>query len=148
MGVARSTDNSGAMQRYLVNVSTSAIHDFQAGEATKAYALTKNSGMLLMQQLARDTPVDKMQIVSFHPGAILSPGAKSGGADESSLNWDDSEYSPTVLRHDPPIHIVQSASPPRLPSGRLQTRQHFCTAASYGRHGMLKSCRRGRSASA
>ncbi|TFB01184.1 hypothetical protein CCMA1212_006688 [Trichoderma ghanense] len=82
-------DNSGAMQRYLVNVSTSAIHDFEAGEATKAYALTKNSGMLLMQQLARDTPVDKMQIVSFHPGAILSPGAKSGGLDENSLEWDD-----------------------------------------------------------
>ncbi|KAH0491654.1 hypothetical protein TgHK011_003075 [Trichoderma gracile] len=76
-------------KRYIVNVSTSAIHDFEAGEATKAYALTKTSGMLLMQQLARDTPVDKMQIVSFHPGAILSPGAKSGGADENSLNWDD-----------------------------------------------------------
>ncbi|PTB64644.1 NAD(P)-binding protein [Trichoderma citrinoviride] len=80
---------NGEKRKYLVNVSTSAIHDFEAGKATKAYALTKNSGMLLMQQLARDTPVDKMQIVSFHPGAILSPGAKSSGADENSLYWDD-----------------------------------------------------------
>ena len=86
------------MQKYLVNVSTSAIHDFEAGKATKAYALTKNSGMLLMQQLARDTAVDKMQVVSFHPGAILSPGAKSSGADENSLYWDDSAYSPQSWR--------------------------------------------------
>lgn len=83
-------------------MSTSAIHDFEAGEATKAYALTKNSGMLLMQQLARDTPVDKMQIVSFHPGAILSPGAKSGGLDENSLEWDDSAYNPRSQRRSPP----------------------------------------------
>ncbi|KAL6866703.1 hypothetical protein J3F83DRAFT_121434 [Trichoderma novae-zelandiae] len=80
---------NGDKKKYLVNVSTSAIHDFEAGEATKAYALTKNSGTLLVQQLARDSPVDKMQIVSFHPGAILSPGAKSGGLGENSLNWDD-----------------------------------------------------------
>ncbi|EHK45780.1 uncharacterized protein TrAtP1_012839 [Trichoderma atroviride] len=74
---------------YLVNVATSAIHDWPAGETTKIYGLTKNSGVLLLQQLARDTPVSKMQIVNFHPGAILSPGAKSHGATERSLNWDD-----------------------------------------------------------
>ncbi|PTB41479.1 hypothetical protein M441DRAFT_68502 [Trichoderma asperellum CBS 433.97] len=76
-------------KKYLVNVATSAIHDWPAGETTKIYGLTKNSGVLLLQQLARDTPVSKMQIISFHPGAILSPGAKSHGATERSLNWDD-----------------------------------------------------------
>ncbi|KAL7930457.1 hypothetical protein V8C35DRAFT_324323 [Trichoderma chlorosporum] len=75
--------------KYLVNVATSAIHDWHAGEAVKAYGLTKNSGVLLLQQLARDTPVSKMQIVSFHPGAIFSPGAKRSGLTEKSLNWDD-----------------------------------------------------------
>ncbi|KAL7948415.1 hypothetical protein V8C42DRAFT_362966 [Trichoderma barbatum] len=75
--------------KYLVNVATSAIHDWDAGAATKAYGLTKNSGVLLLQQLARDTPVSKMQIVSFHPGAILSPGARSVGATEQTLDWDD-----------------------------------------------------------
>ncbi|KAL7800037.1 hypothetical protein V8C37DRAFT_2549 [Trichoderma ceciliae] len=80
---------NGDKKRYLVNLATSAIHDWQAGEATKAYGLTKNSGVLLLQQLARDTPISKMQIVSFHPGAILSPGAKSAGLTERSLNWDD-----------------------------------------------------------
>ncbi|KAK4063470.1 uncharacterized protein Triagg1_9347 [Trichoderma aggressivum f. europaeum] len=75
--------------RYLVNVATSAIHDWDAGVNTKSYALTKNSGVLLLQQLARDSPVSKMQIVSFHPGAILSPGAKNAGATERTLDWDD-----------------------------------------------------------
>ncbi|UKZ56665.1 hypothetical protein TrVGV298_010505 [Trichoderma virens] len=77
------------VNRYLVNVATSAIHDWAAGEAVKAYGMTKNSGVLLLQQLARDTPASKMQIVSFHPGAILSPGAKHAGLNEQSLNWDD-----------------------------------------------------------
>ncbi|KAJ4857272.1 short chain dehydrogenase domain-containing protein [Trichoderma breve] len=76
-------------KRYLVNVATSAIHEWEAGVNTKAYALTKNSGVLLLQQVARDTPISKMQIVSFHPGAILSPGAKSAGATERTLDWDD-----------------------------------------------------------
>ncbi|KAL7910145.1 hypothetical protein GGI35DRAFT_356926 [Trichoderma velutinum] len=76
-------------KRYLVNVATSAIHDWPAGVATKAYGLTKNSGVLLLQQLARDTPVSEMQIVSFHPGAILTPAAKSTGATERTLNWDN-----------------------------------------------------------
>lgn len=77
------------MQRYLVNVATSAIHDWVAGANTKSYAMTKNSGVLLLQQLARDSPVSKMQVVSFHPGAILSPGAKNAGATERTLDWDD-----------------------------------------------------------
>lgn len=88
------------MQRYLVNVATSAIHEWEAGVNTKAYALTKNSGVLLLQQLARDSPVSKMQIVSFHPGAILSPGAKNAGATERTLDWDDSTYTAHALRHD------------------------------------------------
>ncbi|KAL6697539.1 hypothetical protein J3F84DRAFT_407147 [Trichoderma pleuroticola] len=80
---------NGDKKRYLVNVATSAIHEWAAGVNTKAYALTKNSGVLLLQQLARDTPISKMQIVSFHPGAILSPGAKNAGATERTLDWDD-----------------------------------------------------------
>ncbi|RFU72130.1 hypothetical protein TARUN_10128 [Trichoderma arundinaceum] len=80
---------NGDKKRYLVNVATSAIHDWKAGEATKTYGLTKNSGVLLLQQLARDTPISNMQIVSFHPGALLTPGARVFGLDERSLNWDD-----------------------------------------------------------
>ncbi|KAH6605201.1 hypothetical protein Trco_006908 [Trichoderma cornu-damae] len=83
-------------QKYLVNVSTSAIHDWPAGELTKSYGMTKNSGALMVQQLARDTPVCKMQIVSYHPGAILSAGAKRAGLNERSLNWDDASLPADV----------------------------------------------------
>ncbi|OPB45241.1 short chain dehydrogenase/reductase [Trichoderma guizhouense] len=84
-----STWEQFVVHRYLVNVATSAIHDWVAGANTKSYAMTKNSGVLLLQQLARDSPVSKMQVVSFHPGAILSPGAKNAGATERTLDWDD-----------------------------------------------------------
>lgn len=156
-----------SLQKYLVNVATSAIHDWPAGEATKIYGLTKNSGVLLLQQLARDTPVSKMQIVSFHPGAILSPGAKDVGATERSLNWDDSTCIPKLSGQETPsaqlfqksplcviglacgltMFVVQSVSPLRLPCGQLQTRRPFCTVASSGRHGMWRSSRAGSSES-
>lgn len=87
-------------------MATSAIHDWPAGEATKIYGLTKNSGVLLLQQLARDTPVSKMQIVNFHPGAILSTGAKSYGATERSLDWDDSTSIPNSLDRRPHLPIT------------------------------------------
>ncbi|KAK5991400.1 hypothetical protein PT974_09681 [Cladobotryum mycophilum] len=80
-------------KKYLINVSTSAIHDWQAGSYIPAYGLTKNSGTLLFQQLARETPVAEMQIVSLHPGAVLSPGAREAGFDETSIAWDDVDLS-------------------------------------------------------
>ncbi|EHK18888.1 uncharacterized protein TRIVIDRAFT_216651 [Trichoderma virens Gv29-8] len=83
--------------------------------------MTKNSGVLLLQQLARDTPASKMQIVSFHPGAILSPGAKHAGLNEQSLNWDDSAYSPCSLTqvfssYGLPCRVVNTNHPCHLVS--------------------------------
>lgn len=43
-----------------------------------------------MQQLASEKDPSDIQIVSFHPGAILSPAAVSQGMDETSMDWDDS----------------------------------------------------------
>ncbi|KAJ4321011.1 hypothetical protein N0V84_005592 [Fusarium piperis] len=76
-------------KRYIVNVSTSAIHDFPAASYAPSYSLTKNSAALLLQQIAREWKVSDIQIVSFHPGALLTPGATSLGLDETSLPWDD-----------------------------------------------------------
>ncbi|KAK4149661.1 hypothetical protein C8A00DRAFT_46764 [Chaetomidium leptoderma] len=77
-------------KKYLVNVSTSAIHLFDTeAERLPTYALTKNSGTLLIQQIAKDTKPEDMQVVSFHPGSVLSEAARSVGFDESSLDWDD-----------------------------------------------------------
>jgi NAD(P)-dependent dehydrogenase (short-subunit alcohol dehydrogenase family) len=66
-----------------------AIHDFGAPGDQPNYNLTKNSGTLVFQQVARDTPSDKIQIVSFHPGAIFSDTAKALGYTENSMAWDD-----------------------------------------------------------
>ncbi|KAJ3539244.1 hypothetical protein NM208_g5570 [Fusarium decemcellulare] len=75
--------------KYIVSVSTSAIHDFPAASYAPSYSLTKNSATLLLQQLAREFQSTDTQIVSFHPGAILTQGAKGLGADETTLPWDD-----------------------------------------------------------
>ncbi|KAK4061638.1 uncharacterized protein Triagg1_10180 [Trichoderma aggressivum f. europaeum] len=54
-----------------------------------SYGLTKNSGTALMQQIAKDVRPDELQIVSIHPGSVLSDTARAAGLDESSLSWDD-----------------------------------------------------------
>ena len=38
-----------------------------------------------------DTDPNDMQIVSFHPGSVLSESARNLGLDETSLDWDDGE---------------------------------------------------------
>ncbi|RFU26871.1 hypothetical protein B7463_g9468, partial [Scytalidium lignicola] len=76
-------------KKAIVNVSTMGIHDFVISARQPIYAITKNSCTLLLQMIALDTKVSDVQIVSFHPGAIFTPGARSVGEDESSLPWDD-----------------------------------------------------------
>ncbi|GAB1320961.1 Short-chain dehydrogenase [Madurella fahalii] len=83
-------EQGGNRPKYIVNVSSTAIHNFTTESSfIPTYALTKGSGTLLMQQIAKDTDPKEMQIVSFHPGGILSESAKNVGYDESSLDWDD-----------------------------------------------------------
>ncbi|KAK4233516.1 hypothetical protein C8A03DRAFT_47961 [Achaetomium macrosporum] len=87
-------ETSSKTQKYLVNVSTSAIHLFETdAKPMPTYALTKNSGTLLIQQIANDTDPGDMQIVSFHPGSVLSEAARSVGFVESSFDWDDVNLS-------------------------------------------------------
>ncbi|KAK0647094.1 hypothetical protein B0T16DRAFT_458956 [Cercophora newfieldiana] len=77
-------------QKYIVNVSTSAIHNFETdAHVLPTYGLTKNSGTLLMQQIAKDVSPDDMQIVSFHPGGILTESAAKAGITEEMYDWDD-----------------------------------------------------------
>lgn len=49
-----------------------------------SYGLTKSSATLLVQQIAKDTKVQDMQIVSFHPGGVLTDMARNAGYDENS----------------------------------------------------------------
>ncbi|KAK1751330.1 hypothetical protein QBC47DRAFT_391641 [Echria macrotheca] len=79
-----------AKKQYLVNVSSSAIHYFQSdGTLIPAYGLTKNAGTLLLQQIAKDTDVNDMQIVSFHPGGVRTEMAIASGVPENAIAWDD-----------------------------------------------------------
>lgn len=54
------------------------------------YGLTKNAGTTLIQQIAKDTDVNDMQIVSFHPGGVLTDMARAAGAsEEMGIPFDD-----------------------------------------------------------
>ena len=81
---------AGTRQKYLVNVSSSAVHNFHADAVVMpAYGLTKNSGTLLVQQIAKDVSPDDMQIVSFHPGGVLTDLGRAKGVKEEFYDWDD-----------------------------------------------------------
>ncbi|KAK3313669.1 hypothetical protein B0H66DRAFT_594521 [Apodospora peruviana] len=77
-------------KKYIVNVSSSAVHRFWTdAHMFPMYATTKNAGTLVMQQIAKDTDADKIQIVSFHPGSILTEAAKDAGIPDDVYDWDD-----------------------------------------------------------
>ncbi|KAI1636377.1 putative short-chain dehydrogenase [Biscogniauxia mediterranea] len=75
--------------KYLVGVSTMAIHDFDIAGTRAGYGLTKNAGSLVLQLIAKDTSPDKMQVVNFHPGGVYTNSARESGNDENSAAWDD-----------------------------------------------------------
>ncbi|KAF5662570.1 peroxisomal short-chain alcohol dehydrogenase [Fusarium circinatum] len=60
---------------FVVNVSSSITHNYMQAVTTKlaAYAFNKSCGTMLFQMVAKDTPVEEMQITSMHPGLIWSP---------------------------------------------------------------------------
>lgn len=76
--------------QFLVNISSSAIHNFSTeSDLFPIYGLTKNSGTLLMQLIAKDTDPELMQVINMHPGGILSEAAKNAGYTDESMDWDD-----------------------------------------------------------
>ncbi|KAJ3552082.1 hypothetical protein NPX13_g11200 [Xylaria arbuscula] len=73
----------------LVNVSTASLHEFvRITRDRLGYGLTKNACHLMLQLIAMDNPPEKLQIISYHPGAIFTEAAKSVGWKEDSLPWD------------------------------------------------------------
>jgi NAD(P)-dependent dehydrogenase (short-subunit alcohol dehydrogenase family) len=77
--------------QFLVNISTNASYMWSVMAPERpSYGLTKNAGTLLMQQIAKDTSVKDMQIVSFHPGGVLTDMARAAGVDENmGIPFDD-----------------------------------------------------------
>ncbi|KAK2044678.1 short chain dehydrogenase [Colletotrichum somersetense] len=62
--------NGEGRQKFLVNLSTEAIHDFRKAGPWPAYSASKNAGTLLIQLIAKDTSPENMQIINFHPGVV------------------------------------------------------------------------------
>ncbi|KAF2813273.1 short chain dehydrogenase [Mytilinidion resinicola] len=75
-------------KKALLNVSTMSIHDFKINATRPTYSATKNTSTLLTQLTAAETPVEKVQIVSYHPGAIYTENVQSAGY-PADLPWDD-----------------------------------------------------------
>ncbi|KAH6627507.1 hypothetical protein F5144DRAFT_593710 [Chaetomium tenue] len=83
--------------KFLVNVSTSSIHNFITDRnGHPIYGLTKNSGSLLMQLIADDADPKDMQVINFHPGGVLTPAARTVGFSEDHMDWDDGEFTNVV----------------------------------------------------
>ncbi|KAH8889422.1 NAD(P)-binding protein [Thozetella sp. PMI_491] len=78
-------------QLTLVNVSSGAIHGFQASGRVPHYSLTKNSGTLAIQQIAKDVDPEDMQVVSFHPGLVFTPMGEGLGVSKDAYPWDSED---------------------------------------------------------
>ncbi|KAL5601533.1 hypothetical protein FOBRF1_009066 [Fusarium oxysporum] len=76
-------------RKAIIYVSTAAIHCPAIAAAVPDYSLSKTSGHLLIQSIAENVDREKLQIVTFHPGQILSDTARAAGLDESSAPFDD-----------------------------------------------------------
>ncbi|KAM0470488.1 hypothetical protein ACHAP7_009552 [Fusarium lateritium] len=80
---------SEGKRKYIVYVSTAAIHSLAIAAALPSYSLSKTAGHFLLQSIAEEVDREKLQIVSFHPGQILSETARSAGLTESSAPFDN-----------------------------------------------------------
>lgn len=71
------------------------------GPERPTYGLTKNSGILLLQQIAKDTSPSDMQVVSFHPGGVLSDSSRKLGATEGmEIQFDNGESHEHLSKSD------------------------------------------------
>ncbi|KAM0385406.1 hypothetical protein HYE67_005251 [Fusarium culmorum] len=84
-------DADHSSTQFLVNISTCAMYMWTTmGGERPTYGLTKNTSTLLLQQIAKDTDPTDMQVVSFHPGGILTESSKALGGDAiKDLVFDD-----------------------------------------------------------
>ncbi|KAI5455991.1 hypothetical protein BGZ63DRAFT_418037 [Mariannaea sp. PMI_226] len=74
-------------QKYCLFLSTQDIHRWDSAAQMPGYQLTKNTFTCVLQQIARDTAADVMQIVSFHPSIVFTEAAASAGYTPETLPW-------------------------------------------------------------
>ncbi|KAI1196228.1 NAD(P)-binding protein [Nemania serpens] len=74
----------------LINISTISAHEW--GFSYDLYGLTKNSGTLAMQQIAKSVSPDDMQVVSLHPGVVLTDILKDASM-KDEIPWDSADLA-------------------------------------------------------
>ncbi|KAJ3480836.1 hypothetical protein NLG97_g7972 [Lecanicillium saksenae] len=62
--------------QFMVNISTKAIHDFEAAGMHPNFSASKSEGTILVQQIATSLSPEGRQVLIFHPGAIFTPSAR------------------------------------------------------------------------
>jgi NAD(P)-dependent dehydrogenase (short-subunit alcohol dehydrogenase family) len=87
------------VDQFVVNLSSTVAYMWSTMAPERpSYGLTKSASTLLLQQIAKDTPVDQMQIVSFHPGGVLTDMARRAGFNEHmGIPFDDGMLTPNTL---------------------------------------------------
>ncbi|KAK1659533.1 short-chain dehydrogenase [Colletotrichum godetiae] len=80
--------NGEGRQKFLVNVSTEASHNYTKSGPWPAYSASKNAGTMLIQMIAKDTPPEKMQVLNFHPGVVHTSAFKNAGIPEDIYPFD------------------------------------------------------------
>ncbi|KAK8079308.1 NADP(+)-dependent dehydrogenase [Apiospora phragmitis] len=83
--------SSEGVTKYVVHLSSVAAHNFATAEKMLVYGLSKNAGALAMQLIAQDTKPEVMQIVTFNPGPVWTPGSSSIGIPKSAYDWNDAD---------------------------------------------------------
>jgi len=55
------------------------------------YTFSKLTGTLFVQLLSIQVPIEELQVVSFHPGAIFSDGTRDMGLTEDVFPFDQGQ---------------------------------------------------------
>ncbi|KAJ4856685.1 short chain dehydrogenase domain-containing protein [Trichoderma breve] len=99
--------------KYVVNLSTLIAYVWHLS-GKPSYGLTKNASLGIAQQFAQEHTAEELQIISFHPGAVLTPMSRADGFDESSpINWDNAKVQLLTRREEnlPAALSVWAATP-------------------------------------
>jgi NAD(P)-dependent dehydrogenase (short-subunit alcohol dehydrogenase family) len=64
------------------------------GPDRPTYGLTKSAAAALFQQIAKDSNPDELQVVSFHPGGVLTESARREGYADGNFKFDDGKLAP------------------------------------------------------
>lgn len=81
-------------EKKIINVSTTAAHQHIPGMS--GYGASKEAFVHILMDLQEEHADRSVRITSYHPGAILTSGAKSLGFDKYPIAWEDGEWLSVV----------------------------------------------------